>query len=459
MPLEIIILAAGQGTRMHSDLPKALHRVGGKPMLQHLLETATGLKPARIHVVVGYGKTQVISVIEQNCPYLISDKQPRWVEQARQQGTGHAVMQALPDIAGDSSVLILNGDVPLISLETLKRVVAHGENLNLLTVSLDDPHAMGRIIRNDQNAIIGIIEEKDATKAQKNIMEVNTNCLCARAHQLNRWLTSINSTNAQNEFYLTDAIEYAVRDGVSIQSISPDSYTETLGVNSKADLGRLERIYQLQVAEKLMQQGITLLDHSRFDLRGTCDFGKDCVVDINVILEGRVKLGDGVMIGPNTIIRNSTIGENCMIEANSLVDNAVVGRNCRIGPFARIRPGTVLEDEVRIGNFVEVKNSLIKDQSKVNHLSYVGDSEVGKHVNLGAGVITCNYDGANKHKTVIGDDVFVGSSSQLVAPLTIADGATIGAGSTITHDVTRDSLAVARVRQRSVRNWKRPEKK
>ena len=459
MPLEIIILAAGQGTRMHSDLPKALHRVGGKPMLQHLLETATGLKPARIHVVVGYGKAQVISAIEEHCPSLISDKQPRWVEQARQQGTGHAVLQALPDIAGDSSVLILNGDVPLISLGTLKRVVAHGENLNLLTVSLDDPHAMGRIIRNDQNAIVGIIEETDATKAQKNIKEVNTNCLCARAHQLNRWLTSINSTNAQNEFYLTDAIEYAVRDGVSIQSISPDSYTEILGVNSKADLGRLERIYQLQVADNMMKQGITLLDHSRFDLRGTCDFGQDCVVDINVILEGRVKLGHGVMIGPNTIIRNSTIGENCMIEANSLIDNAVVGRNCRIGPFARIRPGTVLEDEVRIGNFVEVKNSLIKDQSKVNHLSYVGDSEVGKHVNLGAGVITCNYDGANKHKTVIGDDVFVGSSSQLVAPLTIADGATIGAGSTITHDVTRDSLAVARVRQRSVRNWKRPEKK
>ncbi len=459
MQLEIIILAAGQGTRMHSDLPKALHRVGGKPMLQHLLETATGLAPARIHVVVGYGKAQVISVIGEYCPSLISDKQPKWVEQARQQGTGHAVLQALPDIAGDSSVLILNGDVPLISLETLKRVVAHGENLNLLTVSLDDPHAMGRIIRNDQNAIIGIIEEKDATKAQKNIKEVNTNCLCARAHQLKKWLTSISSTNAQNEFYLTDAIEYAVRDGVSIQSISPDSYTETLGVNSKADLGRLERIYQLQAAEKLMKQGITLLDHSRFDLRGTCDFGKDCVVDINVIIEGRVKLGDGVMIGPNTIIRNTTIGENCMIEANSLIDNAVVGRNCRIGPFARIRPGTVLEDEVRIGNFVEVKNSQIKDQSKVNHLSYVGDSEVGKHVNLGAGVITCNYDGANKHKTVIGDDVFVGSSSQLVAPLTIADGATIGAGSTITHDVTRDSLAVARVRQRSVRNWKRPEKK
>ncbi len=459
MPLEIIILAAGQGTRMHSDLPKALHRVGGKPMLQHLLETATGLKPERIHVVVGYGKAQVISVIEEQCPSLISDKQPRWVEQTRQQGTGHAVMQALPEIAGNSSVLILNGDVPLISLETLKRVVAHGENLNLLTVALDDPHAMGRIIRNDQNAIIGIIEETDATKAQKNIKEVNTNCLCARAHQLNRWLTSINSTNAQNEFYLTDAIEYAVRDGVSIQSISPDSYTEILGVNSKADLGRLERIYQLQVAEKMMKQGITLLDHSRFDLRGTCDFGKDCVVDINVILEGRVKLGDGVMIGPNTIIRNSTIGGNCMIEANSLIDHAVLGRNCRIGPFARIRPGTVLEDGVRIGNFVEVKNSLIKDQSKVNHLSYVGDSEVGKHVNFGAGVITCNYDGANKHKTVIGDDVFVGSASQLVAPLTIADGATIGAGSTITHDVTRDSLAVARVRQRSVRNWKRPEKK
>ena len=459
MPLEIIILAAGQGTRMHSDLPKALHRVGGKPMLQHLLETVTGLAPERIHVVVGYGKAQVISVIEEQCPSLISDQRSRWVEQARQQGTGHAVMQALPDIAGNSSVLVLNGDVPLISLETLKRVVAHGENLNLLTVLLDNPHAMGRIIRNDKNEIIGIVEEKDATEAQKSIRETNTNCLCARAHQLNRWLASINSANAQNELYLTDAIENAARDGGRIQSVSPASVTETLGVNSKADLGRLERIYQLQVAEKLMQQGITLLDHSRFDLRGTCDFGRDCVVDVNVILEGRVRLGDDVVIGPNTVIRNSTIGGNCMIKANSLIDNAVVGRNCRIGPFARIRPGTVLEDGVRIGNFVEVKSSRIKGQSKINHLSYIGDSEVGKHVNLGAGTITCNYDGANKHKTVIGDDVHVGSASQLVAPITIGDGATIGAGSTITHDVTRDTLAVARTRQRSIRHWKRPEKK
>ena len=428
-------------------------------MLQHLLDTATGLEPEQVHVVVGYGKSQVISAIEQHCPSLASGKKLKWVEQASPQGTGHAVMQALPGIAVNSSALILNGDVPFISLETLKRVVAHGENLNLLTVLLDNPHAMGRIIRNDKNEIVGIVEEEDATVAQKSIRETNTNCLCASARQLNRWLASVNSSNAQNELYLTDAIENAARDGVRIQGISPASVTETLGVNSKADLGRLERIYQRQLAKKLMNQGITLLDHSRFDLRGTCDFGRDCVIDINVILEGRIKLCDNVVIGPNTVIRNSTIGENCMIEANSVIDNAVVGKNCRIGPFARIRPGTVLEDEVRIGNFVEIKSSLIKDQSKINHLSYVGDSEVGKNVNLGAGTITCNYDGATKHKTVIGDDVFVGSASQLVAPLTIADGATIGAGSTITHDVTRDSLTVARTRQRSVRNWKRPDKK
>ncbi len=428
-------------------------------MLQHLLETVTGLAPARIHVVVGHSKAQVIPVIEQRCPSLVTGGKLKWVEQARQRGTGHAVMQALPDIAENSSVLVLNGDVPLISLETLKRVVAHGENLNLLTVSLDNPYAMGRIIRNDEDEIIGIVEERDTSEAQKRIRETNTNCLCARAHQLNRWLTPVSSANAQNEFYLTDAIANAARDGVRIQSVSPDSVTETLGVNSKADLGRLERIYQMQLAGELMNQGITLLDHSRFDLRGTCDFGRDCVVDVNVVLEGRVKLGDDVMIGPNTFIRDSTIGGNCVIEANSLVDGAMVGRNCRIGPFARIRPGTVLEDGVRIGNFVEVKNSRIKNQSKANHLSYIGDSEVGKHVNLGAGTIICNYDGANKHKTVIGDNVHVGSASQLVAPITIGDGATIGAGSTITHDVARDTLTVARARQRSVRHWKRPEKK
>ncbi len=444
---------------MHSDLPKALHQVGGRPMLQHLLETVTGLEPERIHVVVGHGKERVIPAIEQRCPSLIADQKLKWVEQASQRGTGHAVMQALPDIAENSSVLILNGDVPLISLETLERVAAHGENLNLLTVSLDNPHAMGRIIRNDSNEIIGIVEEKDATEAQKRIRETNTNCLCAKGRQLNRWLASITSANAQNELYLTDTIENAARDGVRIQSVSPDSVTETLGVNSKADLARLERIHQRQLAEKLMNQGLTLLDHARFDLRGTCDFGRDCVIDVNVILGGRVELGDAVVIGPNTIIRDSTIGGNCVIEANSVIDNAVIGSDCRIGPFARIRPGTVLEDEVHIGNFVEVKNSRIKDQSKVNHLSYIGDSEAGKRVNVGAGTITCNYDGANKHKTVIGDDVHVGSSSQLVAPVTIGDGATIGAGSTITHDVAGDTLTVARARQRSVRRWKRPEKK
>ena len=428
-------------------------------MLQHLLETVTGLAPQRIHVVVGYGKEQVISAIEQHCPSLVAQQQLNWVEQVEQRGTGHAVMQALPDIAGNSSTLTLNGDVPLVSLETLERVVAHGESLNLLTAVLDNPREMGRIIRNDSNQIVGIVEEKDATAAQKRIRETNTNCLCATAHRLGRWLASIKHANAQNELYLTDAIENAARDGVRIQSVSPVSVSETLGVNSKSDLARLERVYQRKLAEKLMERGITLLDRDRFDLRGACDFGRDCVIDVNVILEGRVELGDHVVIGPNSVIRDSTIGGNCVVEANSLIDNAVIGRNCRVGPFARIRPGTVLEDGARIGNFVEIKDSLVKERSKINHLSYVGDSEVGKHVNLGAGTITCNYDGASKHKTVIGDDVHVGSSSQLVAPVTIGDGATIGAGSTITRDVTGDTLTVARARQRSVRHWKRPAKK
>lgn len=459
MSIEIIILAAGQGRRMYSDLPKVLHPVGGIPMLQHLLQTAIGLKPDRIHVVIGHGGAQVKSVIEQQCPALVSGRQLIWVEQVRQRGTGHAVMQALPDIKGNPSVLILNGDAPLITSETLRRVARHGENLNLLTASLDNPQGMGRIVRDDKNRIIRIVEEKDATTSQKEITETNTNCLCVKADPLSRWLSSIDSENAQNEFYLTDAIACAVRDGVTVTGISPDSHSETLGVNNKVDLGRLERIYQLQLAGKLMSEGVTLLDHSRFDLRGTCSFGNNCVVDINVILEGRVKVGDGVVIGPNTIIRNTTIGENCVIEANSVIDNAVVGGNCRIGPFARIRPATVLEEGVRIGNFVEIKNSVIKDQSKVSHLSYVGDSEIGENVNIGAGTITCNYDGENKHKTVIGNDVFVGSASQLIAPLRIADGATIGAGSTITDDITNDSLVIGRARQFSVRNWKRPGKK
>ena len=460
MPVEIIILAAGQGKRMQSDLPKVLHSVGGKPMLQHLLETASKLKPKRIHVVVGHAKKQVISTIEKCMPALASGNLINWVEQKKQLGTGHAVKQALPAIKENPSVLILNGDCPLISVKTLRRItrLKQGKQLNLLTVTLDDPTGMGRIVRDQKNKITGIVEEKDTDAQQKKIRETNTNCLCVNRENLWNWLSSVNRKNAQKEYYLTDVIASSVKDGATVKSINPDVHTETLGVNNKTDLSRLERIYQLNNAEMLMNQGVTLLDPHRFDLRGTCKFGNDCVVDINVILQGHVRVGNAVTISPNSIIKDAVIGDGCVIEANSVIENAKIGKGCSIGPFARIRPETELKNDVRIGNFVEIKKSVIKEQSKVNHLSYVGDSKVGRNVNIGAGVITCNYDGANKHQTHIGDDVFVGSDSQLVAPVKIDDGATIGAGSTITDDVKSNALAVSRSRQRAVNNWKRPKK-
>lgn len=456
MSLELVILAAGQGKRMHSDLPKVLHCVGGKPMLAHLLDTVSQLNPDAIHIVVGHGKGRIIEDIENR---LSSTKNLiNWVEQSDQLGTGHAVMQALPHIDPKNPVMILNGDVPLISLETLISISKPGNNLNLLTVITPKPFGLGRIVRNKADEIIGIVEEKDADEDQKKIQEVNLNCLCAKASHLSDWLPSIECNNAQKEYYLTDAVACAVASKIKIVGIDANSVSETLGVNSKSDLSKLERIYQNNVAEILMASGVSILDPNRFDLRGTCKFGTDCLLDINVILEGNVEFGDDVKVGPNTVIRNSSIGDGCVIEANSVIDNAKIGKNCNIGPFARIRPETTLEDGVRIGNFVEIKKSNIKSKSKVNHLSYVGDSELGSNVNVGAGVITCNYDGANKHKTVIGNDVFVGSDSQLIAPVEIGDGATIGAGSTITDHVKAGNLAVSRGNQRSIENWRRPKR-
>ena len=319
-----------------------------------------------------------------------------------------------------------------------------------------DPSGLGRIIRNDNGQIVGIVEQKDASDQQKKITEVNTNCLGAKAAYLSMWLPRISCKNAQKEYYLTDVIACAVEDNIDVVGITSDCVTETSGVNSKADLGKLERMFQANLARRFMANGVTLLDMNRFDVRGACQFGNDCVVDINVILEGNVKIGNRVLIGPNTLIRNATIGDNCVIESNSVIDNAIIGNNCNIGPFARIRPETVLNDGVRIGNFVEIKKSNIGNKSKVNHLSYLGDSEVGKNVNIGAGVITCNYDGADKHQTIIGNDVFIGSDSQLIAPLEIGDGATVGAGSTITDNIRGNALAVSRARQTSIDNWKRP---
>ncbi len=460
MAVEIIILAAGKGKRMHSDLPKVLHTIGGKPILQHLLETTRKLKPHRTHIVVGYGKDQVIESIESqfsnSTPAPEITPEINWVEQKEQRGTAHAVIQALPYIDTNATVLILNGDVPLISLQTLKKISRPGNKLNLLTSKMLDPTGLGRIIRNNKNQITGISEEKDASDQQKKITEVNTNCLSVKADYLSRWLPRISCKNAQKEYYLTDVIACAFEDNIEIVGIASNCVTETSGVNSKADLGKLERLYQARQADRIMASGVTLLDSSRFDLRGSCQFGTDCVVDINVILEGNVKIGNRVLIGPNTLIRNATIGDNCVIESNSVIDNAIIGNNCNIGPFARIRPETVLNDEVRIGNFVEIKKSSIGNKSKVNHLSYVGDSEVGKNVNIGAGVITCNYDGADKHQTIIGNDVFIGSDSQLIAPLEIGDGATVGAGSTITNNIQKNALGVSRARQTSIDNWKRP---
>lgn len=459
MAVEIVILAAGKGKRMHSDLPKVLHTIGGKPMLQHLLETISKLKPHRVHIVVGHGKDQVIESIESqfaNSPAAKITPNINWVKQDEQRGTCHAVMQALPHIDANATVLILNGDIPLITLPTLRKISKSKNNLNLLTSKTLDPTGLGRIIRNNKNQIVEIIEEKDASSQQKKITEVNTNCLSVTADYLRQCLPRIGCKNAQKEYYLTDVIACAVQDNIEVIGITSDSVTETFGVNSKVDMAKLERLYQAKLADRIMASGVTLLDPSRFDVRGLCRFGNDCVVDINVILEGKVKIGNRVLIGSNTLIRNTTIGDGCVIESNSVIDNAVIGKNCNIGPFARIRPDTVLNDEVRIGNFVEVKKSNIGNKSKVNHLSYVGDSKVGKNVNIGAGVITCNYDGANKHQTIIGDDVFVGSDSQLIAPIKIGDGATVGAGSTITSDIQKNALAVSRARQTSIDRWKRP---
>jgi bifunctional UDP-N-acetylglucosamine pyrophosphorylase/glucosamine-1-phosphate N-acetyltransferase len=453
MAVEVVILAAGLGKRMHSRLPKVLHPIAGKPMLMHLLETVAGLEPQRIHIVVGHGSDQVVDCIGDGNPLI------NWVDQPEQRGTGHAVLQALPHIQDNSEVVILNGDTPLLALETLVAISRPGEDLRLLVDTVDNPAGMGRIMRDQSGTITGIVEEKDASEEQKRIREVNSNCIGVRVEHLGKWLPEIECDNVQKEVYLTDAVACAVAAGVEITAVAPSGTDETLGANSKLDLERIERVYQRKRAERLMADGVTIIDGNRLDIRGTCQFGNDCVLDINVILEGNVVIGDRVRIGPNTLLRNTSIGDDCVVEANTVIDTATVGKRCNIGPFARIRPETVLGDEVRIGNFVETKKSEIGERSKVNHLSYVGDSEVGENVNIGAGVITCNYDGANKHKTVIGNDVFVGSDSQLVAPVSIGDGATIGAGSTITSDVDSDKLAVSRARQRAVSGWQRPEKK
>lgn len=451
MKLGIIILAAGQGTRMKSGLPKVLHPLAGKPLLGHVLDTASGLSPERIIVVHGHGGEQVRDAL--------ADYPVDWVEQAQQLGTGHAVQQAESLVAGLDKVLILYGDVPLMQLQTLQRLIESTESdMGLITVNLADPSGYGRIIRDSAENVLRIVEQKDASADELKVTEINTGIMLIGAVNLAGWLARLSNENTQGEYYLTDLIEMAVHDGVAIHVTQPVEAVEAEGVNDRVQLAELERAYQRNQARNLMEQGVTLHDPARFDLRGNLAVGEDVTIDVNVIVEGHVTLGNNVTIGANTVLRNVTIGDNVQVFENCVIENAQVGPNCRIGPFARLRPGAELVGNVHIGNFVEIKNSIVGQDSKVNHLSYVGDSEIGERVNLGAGTITCNYDGAYKHKTSIGDDAFIGSNTALVAPVTVGSNATIGAGSVITKDAEEHKLTVTRARQITISGWIRPSK-
>ena len=438
---------------MYSELPKVLHQLAGKSLLEHVHHTALMLETRGIHIIYGYGGDQLI----EEHSHLDVD----WVEQKEQLGTGHAVKQALPNIPDKDLVLVLYGDVPLITNETLSDLVNAAEEttFSLLTTFVEDPRGYGRIVRDENDEVSRIVEEKDASNDEKRINEINTGMMVVNGKALKQWVEKLEDNNAQSEFYLTDVIEMAVNDGIKINAVQPYSEVEIRGVNDRAQLSELERYYQLIQAHQLMRRGITIMDPGRFDLRGDLEIDSDCYIDINVILEGRLKIGSGVRIGANCIIKDTVIDDDVEILPNSVIDNAVIGKACRIGPFARIRPESVLNENVHVGNFVEIKKSVVGSGSKVNHLSYIGDSEVGTDTNIGAGVITCNYDGANKHKTIIGDNVFIGSDVQLVAPVSVSSGATIAAGTTITKDVAENELALSRTPQKSMSDWKRPEKK
>jgi bifunctional UDP-N-acetylglucosamine pyrophosphorylase/glucosamine-1-phosphate N-acetyltransferase len=451
-PLHVVILAAGQGSRMKSSLPKVLHPVAGKAMLHHVVDTAKQLGAEKIHTVIGHGADQVRASLE--------DDSVNWVLQTEQLGTGHAVAQALPALPDDARVLVLYGDVPLTRKDTLETMVADLDerNLALLTVDMDNPHGYGRIVRNEQGLVQAIVEQKDATAEQQQIQEVNTGILAVSARQLKQWLPALSNSNAQGEYYLTDIIAMAVDHGLSVTVSQPLNPFEVQGVNNRLQLAELERWYQRQQAERLMTEGASLADPARIEVRGELIIGNDLWIDVNAVFEGRVSLGNNVVIGPNCVIKDATIADGAEIKANSVIEGAVVGANAQIGPFARLRPGTELAANTKVGNFVETKKAVVGEGSKINHLSYVGDASLGRNVNVGAGTITCNYDGVNKHQTVLGDGVFVGSNTSLVAPVNVAEQATIGAGSTITRDISEGELAVARGKQRNIAGWDRPKK-
>ncbi len=452
MSISTLILAAGQGTRMRSALPKVLHRLAGRPLLEHVCRAALELGDAKLLIVHGHGGEQVREAL--------SAIPARWIEQAEQLGTGHAVEQALPQIPDTDLVLILYGDVPLITPATLRRLVeaGAGSGFGLLTVVLEQPHGYGRILRDEGGEVTGIVEEKDADESQRAITEVNTGFMAVRAGLLKDWIARLENDNAQGEFYLTDVVAMAAAEGCRVVTVQPDDPCEVMGVNDRVQLAALERHYQQRQAEALMRQGVTLRDPARFDLRGSLEAGRDVEIDVDVVLEGEVRIGEGARIGPGCVIRDAEIGEGVEILAHCVIDQAGIGAGSRIGPFARLRPGTVLAAGTHIGNFVEVKNSTIGEGSKVNHLSYIGDTEIGSGVNVGAGTITCNYDGAHKHRTVIEDEVFIGSDTQLVAPVRVGRGATIGAGTTLTRDAPPDTLTLSRAPQKSVPGWQRPRK-
>lgn len=450
--LNIVILAAGKGTRMQSLMPKVLHKLAGKALLQHVIDAAKQLNPSKIIVVYGYGGNAV--------PEAFAHENIVWVEQKKQLGTGHAVQQAAPHLDKDATTLILLGDVPLLSRTSCETLLNKTKALGLLTVNKANPTGYGRIVRNAQTAIEAIVEHKDATEQQRQITEVNTGIIAANNQHLKAWLAQLSNNNAQGEYYLTDIVALAVKDGHQVAAEVTNDESSVEGVNSKADLSGLERVYQMRYATALMNAGATLQDPFRIDVRGDLKIGKDVEIDVGCVFEGEVTLADNVKVGPYCVIKNSTIGSGTEIAAYTHIEQAHVNAGCKLGPYARLRPGAEIADHAHIGNFVEIKNSAIGDGSKVNHLSYVGDAIVGKNVNIGAGTITCNYDGANKFKTIIEDNAFIGSDTQLVAPVTIGEGATIAAGSTITRDAPAGQLTFCRAKeQKSIANWKRPVKK
>ncbi|HSH42083.1 MAG TPA: bifunctional UDP-N-acetylglucosamine diphosphorylase/glucosamine-1-phosphate N-acetyltransferase GlmU [Arenicellales bacterium] len=451
MPLEVIVLAAGEGKRMLSRLSKVLHPLGGVPLVSHVLRSARALRPDRIHVVYGHNGEQVRAAV--------GDQDINWVHQAEQLGTGHAVAQVLPEIDAGSQVLVLYGDVPLIPSDSLQALCdAARQGPAVLTAVLPDPSGYGRIVRDDAGRVVRIVEERDADPDQRRIMEVNTGFVAAPAERLARWLSRVDRANRQGEYYLTDIVQIAAAEGATVEDVQASSTWDVAGVNRRSELALLEREYQKRRALELADRGVTVLDPYRLDLRGDVDAGRDCVLDANVILQGPVVLGDNVRIGANCVLGNVRVADNVIIHPNTIIEDAVIGPCARIGPFARIRPGTRVAAEAHVGNFVELKNADLAEGAKVNHLSYVGDSSVGAGSNIGAGVITCNYDGARKHRTEIGADAFIGSNSQLVAPVRVGAGATVGAGSTITEDVPDNTLAVSRARQKNIPGWKRPTK-